>query len=99
MKDALPWAEDGAGLHKTFVFDDFKAAIGFTVEVARLAEDADHHPDIDLRWNKVTLTLVTHSAGNKITEKDRSLADRIDKIPAETVALRTQGVFTLDWTA
>ncbi|HEY8966581.1 MAG TPA: 4a-hydroxytetrahydrobiopterin dehydratase [Candidatus Methylacidiphilales bacterium] len=98
MKQGLPWSETPSGLRKTYVFDDFRAAFGFVVEVARLAEDADHHPDIDIRWNKVTLTLITHSAGNKVTEKDHALAARLDKISPETAALRTQGVFTLDWT-
>jgi len=95
----LPWAEDGAGLRKTFVFSDFKEAFGFVVEVARLAEVADHHPDIDIRWNKVALTLVTHSEGNKVTQKDRDLATRIEGIAPETIALRTDGAFSLHWTS
>ena len=93
----LPWTEDAAGLHKTFSFSDFREAFGFVVEIARLAEDADHHPDIDIRWNKVGLTLVTHSAGSTVTEKDRALAARIDGIAPETAHLRTQGVFSQSW--
>ncbi|MBM4166731.1 MAG: 4a-hydroxytetrahydrobiopterin dehydratase [Ignavibacteria bacterium] len=64
---------------KQFVFKDFIQAIGFINQVAILAEKFDHHPDIDIRWNKVTLTLFTHSAGG-LTEKDFILAKEIDKI-------------------
>jgi 4a-hydroxytetrahydrobiopterin dehydratase len=51
--------------------------MGFVTRVALAAEKADHHPDIDIRWNKVTLTLSTHSADG-LTEKDLSLADQVD---------------------
>lgn len=64
---------------KQFVFKDFIQAIGFINQVAILAEKFDHHPDIDIRWNKVTLRLSTHSAGG-LTEKDFILAKEIDKI-------------------
>ncbi len=64
---------------KTFQFKDFPAAIKFVNTVAALAEQAWHHPDIDIRWNKVTLTLTTHDAGG-LTEKDFALARQFDKL-------------------
>ncbi len=66
-------------ISKQFVFKDFINAIGFVNKVAILAEKFDHHPDIDIRWNKVTLTLSTHSAGG-LTEKDISLAQEIENV-------------------
>jgi 4a-hydroxytetrahydrobiopterin dehydratase len=64
---------DEAGLEREFRFDDFAAAIAFVNRVAELAESENHHPDIDVRWNKVTLRWITHSAGG-ITDRDRELA-------------------------
>jgi 4a-hydroxytetrahydrobiopterin dehydratase len=78
--DQLPgWssAEAGAALTRTFKFDDFKAALSFVNRVGDEAEQLDHHPDIDIRWNKVALTLSTHSAGG-LTERDFTLAHRIN---------------------
>jgi len=66
-------------ISKQFVFKDFINAIGFVNKVAILAEKFDHHPDIDIRWNKVTLTLSTHSAGG-LAEKDFSLAQEIENV-------------------
>ena len=73
--------EDGA-LAKAYVFPEgFMAAIGFVNAVADAAERADHHPDIDIRWNTVTLRLVTHSEGG-ITDKDTALAAECDRLAA-----------------
>ena len=66
-------------LSRTFQFKDFPAAIKFVNAVAELAEKAWHHPDIDIRWNKVTLTLTTHDAGG-LTEKDFVLARKFDEL-------------------
>ena len=66
-------------IKKTYEHKDFVRAMGFVNSVALLAEKADHHPDIDIRWNKVTLTLSTHSAGG-LTEKDFNLAREIEKL-------------------
>ena len=71
------WTLDGETITRTFSFADFNEAIGFTIRVAMAAEVADHHPDIDIRWNKVTLSLSTHSVG-ALTDLDRDLAARID---------------------
>jgi 4a-hydroxytetrahydrobiopterin dehydratase len=73
------WVISGESMAHTFEFDDFGAAVAFVVRVAFLAEAADHHPDIDVRWNKVTLVLSTHSEG-ALTEKDTALADQIDRL-------------------
>ena len=62
---------------RTFQFPDFVAAMGFVNQVAGLAEAAGHHPDIDIRWNQVTLALTTHDVGG-LTEKDFALAREID---------------------
>ena len=69
------WRKKGAAITRTFQFEDFPAAIEFVNAVARLAEEARHHPDIDIRWNQVTLTLATHDAGG-LTEKDFALAKK-----------------------
>lgn len=71
------WEPAGAGVGRTFRFADFAEAMGFVTRVALVAEAVDHHPDIDIRWNRVTLTLITHSAG-ALTELDRRLIEAID---------------------
>ena len=78
LRDAIPsWEMDEETITRTFEFADFAAAMGFVTSVAIAAEAADHHPDIDVRWNRVTLRLSTHSEG-ALTELDRDLARRID---------------------
>lgn len=71
------WARSGEEIARTFEFPDFVESIGFVAEIAVFAEKANHHPDIDIRWNKVTLRLSTHSEGG-LTTKDVELADRFD---------------------
>jgi 4a-hydroxytetrahydrobiopterin dehydratase len=73
------WQRKGLEITKTYEFKNFVVAMGFVHSVALLAEKANHHPDIDIRWNKITLTLSTHSAGG-LTEKDFSLAKAIDDL-------------------
>jgi len=72
------WKKRGSAISRTFQFKDFAAAVRFVNAVARLAEKAWHHPDIDIRWNKVTLTLTTHDVGG-LTTKDFTLARRFDR--------------------
>jgi 4a-hydroxytetrahydrobiopterin dehydratase len=72
------WVLDGEAITRTFVLADFKEAMAFTTRVALAAEVMDHHPDIDIRWNKVTLVLSTHSEG-ALTELDADLAAQIDR--------------------
>lgn len=73
------WKQTGATILRIFVFKNFPAAIRFVTAVARLAEKAGHHPDIDIRWNKVALRLTTHDAGG-LTEKDFKLARQFDRL-------------------
>jgi 4a-hydroxytetrahydrobiopterin dehydratase len=73
------WRKTGSAIARTFEFADFLAAIKFVNAAARAAEKANHHPDIDIRWNKVTLTLSTHDAGG-LTSKDFALAARFDAL-------------------
>ena len=71
------WTRRGRSLFRTYKFKDFPASLRFVNAVGRLAEKAWHHPDIDIRWNLVTLRLTTHDEGG-LTEKDFALAERID---------------------
>jgi 4a-hydroxytetrahydrobiopterin dehydratase len=73
------WTKKGSTILRTFQFRDFATAIEFVNAVARLAERASHHPDIDIRWNKVTLSLTTHDEGG-LTEKDFDLAMKADQL-------------------
>ena len=74
------WREDGAELVRDFEFDDLAGAMAFVNRVADVAEDANHHPDILVHgWNKVRLTLSTHSEG-RVTDADHALARRIDAL-------------------
>jgi 4a-hydroxytetrahydrobiopterin dehydratase len=72
------WSRKGRNIVRTFQFKDFPAAIKFVDKIARLAEKSWHHPDIDIRWNKVTLTLTTQDQGG-LTEKDFNLAQQFDQ--------------------
>jgi 4a-hydroxytetrahydrobiopterin dehydratase len=73
------WKKKGAAITRTFQFKDFPAAIKFVNALAKIAEKEYHHPDIDIRWNKVTLTLSTHDAGG-LTKKDFDLARKFDRL-------------------
>ena len=73
------WSRKGDVLTRTYQFRNFTQAIDFVNRVASLAESANHHPDIDIRYSKVTLTLSTHDAGG-ITSSDLKLAERIESV-------------------
>ena len=83
IEAALPsvpeWRITGGAITRTCQFKDFPAALKFVNAVADLAEAAGHHPDIDIRWNKVALILSTHDKGG-LTEKDFALAREIDRL-------------------
>ncbi|NJC69541.1 4a-hydroxytetrahydrobiopterin dehydratase [Planosporangium thailandense] len=79
LADLDGWSGDTSAISRTLTAPSFPAAIRLVVEVAEAAEDADHHPDIDIRWRTVTFTLSTHSEGG-VTGKDISLARRIDEL-------------------
>lgn len=74
------WKEENNALQRTFTFKDFSEAFAFMARVALLAEKHDHHPYWTNVYSKVEITLNTHSAGNVVTEKDRKLAEAIDKL-------------------
>ena len=72
-------AEGRDAIHKTFKFDDFNAAFGFMARAALVAEKMDHHPEWTNVWNRVEVTLATHSAGG-LTDLDVKLAEAMDRI-------------------
>ena len=71
------WTRDGESISRTYVVADFNEAMGFVVRIGIASEVADHHPDIDIRWNKVTCVLSTHDQG-ALTSKDLDLASAFD---------------------
>lgn len=73
------WQEADNQLVKEFKFPDFKSALSFVNSIGGLAEAMNHHPDLELGWGRVKVSLTTHSEG-KITDKDRQLADKIDQL-------------------
>ena len=77
------WERRGNQIVKTFARDDFAHAMVFVNEVASAAEAAGHHPDIDIRWNKVTLALSSHAEGG-LTDRDFQLAARIQELDQPT---------------
>jgi 4a-hydroxytetrahydrobiopterin dehydratase len=78
MASDAVWRQEGETLIRDYEFEDFKGALAFVNRVADLAEEVNHHPDILVHgWNKVRLSLTTHSEG-KLTDNDRAMAERID---------------------
>jgi len=73
------WTRQGEAIVKRWTFKAFQEGIRFVDRVAVAADEADHHPDIDVRWTTVTMTLSTHSAGG-LTANDLALAARIDAL-------------------
>jgi len=71
------WSRRGETLVKTYAFDKFAHGIAFVDRVALAADEMDHHPDIDIRYTKVTMTLSTHDAGG-VTQSDLKLAEKIE---------------------
>jgi 4a-hydroxytetrahydrobiopterin dehydratase len=76
------WDETKEALYKRFQFNNFSEAFAFMTRVAFEAEKMDHHPKWTNVWNTVEVWLSTHDAGNTVTEKDRKLAAKIDKLAA-----------------
>lgn len=74
------WRVEQGALVRTYEAPAFLDGIAFVDRLAKLAEAADHHPDIDIRWRKVMLRFVTHDAGNRITELDTRLAGECDAL-------------------
>jgi len=78
--DRLPgWGQSGKAIQRVFEFPDFKAAMEFVNKIADAAEQANHHPDIDIRYNKITMSLMSHDSGG-VTQRDVRMAERINQI-------------------
>ncbi len=78
LRNLQGWRVEAGELVRTFQFADFRAALRFVNNVGELAEQAGHHPDIDIRYNRVRLALTTHDAGG-LTDKDFELAAQAGK--------------------
>jgi 4a-hydroxytetrahydrobiopterin dehydratase len=74
------WKEENNALHRSFEFKDFSEAFAFMTRVALAAEKMNHHPEWKNVYNKVTIKLNTHDAGDIVTDKDHKLAAHIDKL-------------------
>ena len=79
LEEHLGWKIEGETLAKTFEHPSFAGAIGFVAAVGVLAEKAFHHPDIDIRYSRVSISLTTHEAGG-LTANDTDLASQIDAL-------------------
>jgi 4a-hydroxytetrahydrobiopterin dehydratase len=79
MTESDAWSENEGALERTFSFKDFRAALDFVNRVGELAEGENHHPDIAIHYNKVTLRWWTHTAGG-ITDRDRALAEKTSSL-------------------
>jgi 4a-hydroxytetrahydrobiopterin dehydratase len=81
IADRLPqeWSGGTDGLRRTFRYPDFAAALAAVNRIGAVAEELDHHPDIDIRWNTLHLVVVSHSAGG-VTPADLELAERINAV-------------------
>jgi 4a-hydroxytetrahydrobiopterin dehydratase len=73
------WKRNGLAIERIFEFADFKLAMVFVNKIAEAAEAANHHPDIDIRYNKVKMALLSHDSGG-VTERDVRMAERINAI-------------------
>lgn len=74
------WQETGNALYRKFVFNDFSEAFAFMTRVALVAESLNHHPRWTNVWNTVEIWLNTHDAGDTVTDKDHTLARKIDAL-------------------
>ncbi len=79
LNDLPLWAGGTDGIERTIRLPSFRAAVEAIGTIADVAEEMDHHPDIDLRWTKIRVAVVTHSAGG-LTELDLALARRVDAL-------------------
>jgi 4a-hydroxytetrahydrobiopterin dehydratase len=84
------WTLQENALTRTIKRADFIEALGFLLAVGKVAEAANHHPDVDLRYNQLHLRLTTHSAGHQVTEKDFLLAQKINDLNEDHIRFITQ---------
>jgi 4a-hydroxytetrahydrobiopterin dehydratase len=73
------WERGGDAIRRTFELDDFKGSVDFVNRLTSEAEEMNHHPDLEISWNKVTVAITTHSEGG-LTENDFELAGRISRL-------------------
>ncbi len=76
----MSWDERDGALHRDFTFASFREAMGFMVRVAFIAEELQHHPEWSNVYNRVSIKLTTHDAGNTVTDNDRTMAAAIDDL-------------------
>ncbi|MCA0458429.1 MAG: 4a-hydroxytetrahydrobiopterin dehydratase [Chloroflexi bacterium] len=81
LKKLDGWAHKNDMLEKTFAFDSYLAGVAFAATVGTLAEGFDHHPDMLVKWRKVTVSFTTHDADSKVTQTDFKIAAAIDALP------------------
>lgn len=79
LKSMPGWERNGDSIERVFEFPSFMPAIEFVNKVARAAEEANHHPDITINYNKVTMALTSHDSGG-VTERDLQMAERITRL-------------------
>jgi 4a-hydroxytetrahydrobiopterin dehydratase len=81
------WTQTDNALTRTIQRADFVEALALVLEIGKLAEADNHHPDIDIRYRTVHLSLSTHDAGNRVTAKDFALAQRINDLNEDNIRL------------
>jgi 4a-hydroxytetrahydrobiopterin dehydratase len=81
------WTQAGNALTRTVARADFVEALALVVAIGKLAEAANHHPDIDIRYRTVHLSLSTHDAGDTVTAKDFALAQKINDLSEDAIRL------------
>lgn len=79
LRELPQWSGDADGIRRTVALPSFRDAVAAIVSIADVAEEMDHHPDVDLRWRTLHIAVVTHSAGG-VTALDLELARRIDAL-------------------
>jgi 4a-hydroxytetrahydrobiopterin dehydratase len=78
----MTWNESDGALRSELTFADFAEAFAFMTRVGLIAQEQGHHPDMAISWNKVSITITTHDAGNVVTDNDRKLAAAIEAMGA-----------------
>jgi 4a-hydroxytetrahydrobiopterin dehydratase len=79
LKDLKDWTLERTAITRRFKFKDFRGAVDFLDRITAVADEQNHHPDVAIHWNEVTLTLWTHASGG-LTERDFRLAKTIDQM-------------------
>lgn len=81
LKTLHGWSHKNDTIEKTYSFDNYLAGLAFATTVGTIAQGFDHHPDILIKWRKVTVSFSTHDAGNKVTATDIKVAEAIEALP------------------